>query len=153
VAAPSRAASTSDPDDDDTAGWIDTSYVTEIREKNPADYGMTLLFFAGILTTCYLCFAVPCWITGRSANFFEKVVIGGLSIKEPVLLFHLITVSTALIFNIIGVFRSGNLMPALAALLYAFSGLMLPGYLFCTGLQALLCIFAALRKPAVSTMV
>ena len=146
VAAPSRAASTSDPDDDDTAGWIDTSYVTEIREKNPADYGMTLLFFAGILTTCYLCFAVPCWITGRSANFFEKVVIGGLSIKEPVLLFHLITVSAALIFNIIGVFRSGNLMPALAALLYAFSGLMLPGYLFCTGLQALLCIFAALRK-------
>lgn len=144
ASAPARPAS--DPDDDDTGGWIDTSYVTEIREKNPADYGMTLLFFAGILTTCYLCFAVPCWITGRSANFFDKVVIGGLSIKEPVLLFHLITVCAALIFNIIGVFRAGNLMPALAALLYAFSGLMLPGYLFCTGLQALLCIFAALRK-------
>ena len=133
-------------EDDDVGGWIDTSYVTEIREKNESDYGMTLLFFSAIISVCYLCFALPCWITGRSAEFFDVLTIGGMSLKEPVLLYHLITLGGALICNIIAVFTAGNLMPSLAALLYALSGLLLPGYLFCTGVQALLCIFAAFRK-------
>ena len=140
------SAQTQSSDDDNVGGWIDTSYVTELREKNPADYGMSFLFFSAILSVCYLCFALPCWITGRSAEFFKVLTIGGLSLTEPVLLFHLITLGGALICNIIGIFLAGSTIPALAALLYAFSGLMLPGYLFCTGLQSLLCIFAALRK-------
>ena len=139
-------ADTSAANDEELGGWIDTSYVTELREKNPADYGMTLLFFSAVLSVCYLCFALPCWITGRSAEFFDVLTIGGLSIKEPVLLFHLITLGGGLICNIIGIFLAGSSMPALAALLYAFSGLMLPGYVLCAGVQSLLCVFAALRK-------
>ena len=140
------SAQTQSSDDDNVGGWIDTSYVTELREKNPADYGMSFLFFSAILSVCYLCFALPCWITGRSAEFFDVLTIGGIALTEPVLLFHLITLGGALICNIIGIFLAGSTMPAMAAFLYAASGLMLPGYLFCTGVQSLLCIFAALRK-------
>ena len=131
---------------------VSTTYETRILEEDPRRKGFGFLLLAAMLTVFYLSFSGFYWVMVRLGRTAALPLFGG-NLPDKLLYPHLGLVAAALLFTLLAIGLKSSFWAILAALAYAGSAYTLPGYIIFVALQALLCIFAALRRPGKKGMI
>ena len=125
---------------------VSTTYETRFLEEDPRKRGFIFLLLAAMLTAFYLAFSGPYWTMVRLGRAAALPVLGG-DISDRLLYPHLGLAAAALILTFLAIGLKSSIWAVLAALAYTGSAYTLPGFAVFVALQALFCLFAALRRP------